>query len=1021
MRQFRSISLVVAALSAVSSCTFVGGGSDTDVLDRQAAMFERQGKSHEAAATRKQALDLYETRLDPNSPLLADALWHTGGNYVYEAGPMQLYQHQIEQARALLTQADQMLTRALAIYEKNFSPDDVHIAAAARSLGQVRILTGRFGDARELYARAIAIYEKREGPNAPTIADMLLESEWLYHGPEKHDAYVQMLKRAVTIREAANGPDGQRTADALERLGYFYMTYSKRYDLAEPLAKRVLDIREKSGPNSGGTVSALVGLAAVYAAQRRFDEAEGLYKRAATIQESLIGPDQVDVALNLNMLANMYYGNGRLSEAKDIYLRIQPIFERRLGSNDSNVASNLTSIAGVERRQGNFAQAKALLDRARAMRKLNNPPEGDFDVTNEYDFEMDYAFLYLNEGRYSDSEKSLRAARPSLEKETGALDPHRIIFHYIQARIYDGQDRQAEAMGEIRRALLIAGDRAKHLVGGRSSGMASERQEWRDYFYYTVDLGERLGVKVPPQRPTLTAETFEVAQYAETSSTEQAVANMAARSASSSDALANVVRARQDAQQEWRIIDDYLALAARESRNKRDLPGEEGMRRKLLALDQQLDAFDTRLARDFPQYTEIANPKPVPLAVAQKLLGHDEALLTYLVGDKESFLWVVRPSGGTLLRLSIGRKALDEVVGGLRGGLDPTLAKVTTVQNIPAFDVGAANALYQKIFAPAEPLLAGVRTLFVVPDGALQSVPLSVLVTQKPVTSIKDPTAYKSVPWLARRYAVTILPATSSLRALRTFAKAGHAAEPFVGYGDPNFRGESGDTRGVKIAKIFRGGQVNTTELRDLPRLPETAGELRAQAQALHSEPSSVHLGAEATVTAVKQANLSDTRVIAFATHGLVAGDLPALAEPALALSPPATPTPEDNGLLLASDVSQLKLNADWVVLSACNTAAPDGGHGAEGLSGLAKAFFYAGARSLLVSHWPVDSASAVKLTTGAFRELASDESLGRAEALRRSMISMIDQAVVDPNTAYQAHPMFWAPFVVVGEGGSGR
>jgi len=152
-----------------------------------------------------------------------------------------------------------------------------------------------------------------------------------------------------------------------------------------------------------------------------------------------------------------------------------------------------------------------------------------------------------------------------------------------------------------------------------------------------------------------------------------------------------------------------------------------------------------------------------------------------------------------------------------------------------------------------------------------------------------------------------------------------------------------------------------------------------------------------------------------------VAGDLPALSEPALALSPPATPTAEDNGLLTATVVSQLKLNADWVVLSACNTAAPDGGQGADGLSGLAKAFFYAGARSLLVSHWPVDSTSTVKLTTGAFRELEKDRSLGRAEALRRSMIAMIDQAPADPATAYQAHPMFWAPFIVVGEGGSGH
>jgi CHAT domain-containing protein len=148
---------------------------------------------------------------------------------------------------------------------------------------------------------------------------------------------------------------------------------------------------------------------------------------------------------------------------------------------------------------------------------------------------------------------------------------------------------------------------------------------------------------------------------------------------------------------------------------------------------------------------------------------------------------------------------------------------------------------------------------------------------------------------------------------------------------------------------------------------------LQAEAQALGAPPSSVYLRKDATVTKVKSLDLSDVRVVAFATHGLVAGDLPALAEPAVALTPPAEPTKEDDGLLRASDVPQLKLNADWVVLSACNTAAADGTPGAEGLSGLAKAFFHAGARSLLVSHWPVDSVATVKLTTSAFRALEND------------------------------------------------
>ena len=266
------------------------------------------------------------------------------------------------------------------------------------------------------------------------------------------------------------------------------------------------------------------------------------------------------------------------------------------------------------------------------------------------------------------------------------------------------------------------------------------------------------------------------------------------------------------------------------------------------------------------------------------------------------------------------------------------------------------------------------------------------------------------------------MPAVSSLVMLRRFAEARHGSKPFAGFGDPDFRGgkaEGIQIRGVQLANLFRGGAANVDGLRQLKPLPETADELKAEASILGAPRSSVHLRKDATVTKVKSLDLTDTRVVAFATHGLVAGELPVLAEPALALTLPAVPTKDDDGLLRASEVAQLKLNADWVLLSACNTAAADGTLGAEGLSGLAKAFFYAGARSLLVSHWPVDSNATVKLMTSAFNTLKRDPAMGRAEALRRAMLAMIDEADKSKDSANQAHPIYWAPFVVVGEGGS--
>jgi len=294
--------------------------------------------------------------------------------------------------------------------------------------------------------------------------------------------------------------------------------------------------------------------------------------------------------------------------------------------------------------------------------------------------------------------------------------------------------------------------------------------------------------------------------------------------------------------------------------------------------------------------------------------------------------------------------------------------------------------------------------------------------------------------WLAKSNAITVLPSVSSLKALREYAKTSHAAKPFVGFGNPllDGRGASDGLRAElararqqyaqtslpRIARLSgrdvnmprqRGGLVELADIRAQIPLPETADELCAVARALGVPESEIRLGARANEREIKR--LSDSgelaayRIVHFATHGVVAGELVTGAEPGLILTPPNEATPEDDGYLSASEIAGLKLDADWVILSACNTAA-GGAPGAEALSGMARAFFYAGTRSLLVSHWAVNSDSTVMLITKALAIMASDKSVGRAEAMRRSMLAMIESG--DPK---EAHPAYWAPFVVVGEG----
>jgi CHAT domain-containing protein len=297
------------------------------------------------------------------------------------------------------------------------------------------------------------------------------------------------------------------------------------------------------------------------------------------------------------------------------------------------------------------------------------------------------------------------------------------------------------------------------------------------------------------------------------------------------------------------------------------------------------------------------------------------------------------------------------------------------------------------------------------------------------------------------------MPSVSALRALRTTAVADTHREKLIGFGDPYFNLAQADeaaqaelvaanpppadpagTGGPELAAAppaaapplgLRSGLppgIFDVNLANLPRLPDTAEELRAIAAALGVDPgTTLKLGKDANERVVRATKLSAYRVVAFATHGLMADDIEGLDQPALALTAPRVAGITGTGFLTMEDILTLKLNADWVILSACNTGA-GAGEGAEAASGLGRAFFYAGARTLLVTNWSVHSQSARALIADVFRRLASDPKLTRTEALRRAMMGLLDGPGFVDDTGKTlftyAHPLFWAPYSVIGDGG---
>jgi CHAT domain-containing protein/tetratricopeptide (TPR) repeat protein len=902
--------------------------------------------------------------------------------------------------------AQRYFERALAGLQKWPNATAFDLAAAMDDLGDLYGLQGRFDDGERLLQQGLKLVEQAYGPGvqtAPNYAKILNDLGNLYRDAGRlHDAETA-FGRAIAAGRATRGEDHPNVAAAMGNLATVLENES-RFAEAEDLYKRTLATYEKLfGANHPTTAIGLNNLANVYADQGRALEAAGLQQRVLAIYERAFGPDSPDVARSLTNLANSYRDMGRKDEALPLYQRALGIMERKFGENSGPTALALGATGRVLQDDGRFEEAAQDFDRALQIDERVLGPEHP-EIVNDL---RSIGFLDIKTGNYSDARKRFERALTIAQAKLGS-GHHDTIATMINLAAVDSHDgKWPDALAMLRRA--SAAMNGQQAVGNNN-------EQFKRFTELDTDLMEAVW-HVADGRPDGAAsnEAFEAAQRAHETQAGAALAQMAARFGAGNDAMASVVRRQQDLKAALDNLDKRIATELGAPDGKRNDALIASLHAESARARQSFNETSAQIAREFPAYAELSSPAPLSVAQTQALLRPDEALVSFIsLGDK-SYVFAVTREGNVWRQIPLGDKAIGDRVSKLRLGLFDPAPDATP----KPFDLEASFELYSAIMGPVESMIAGKPKLLVVPTGALTSLPFHVLVTRKPDPAAAPDDRYRQAAWLLNDKAITVLPSVASLRALRSFAKTSRAIKPFIGFGDPQLqRSGNVDKRGAARSvqayqTYYKGTQVDIDRLRTgLPALPDTADELRAVAHDLGASDDDVKLGRAATVTTVKTLPLEQYRVIDFATHGLVAGEVSGLSEPALVLSLPDKPTAEDDGLLTASRIAKLNLDADWAVLSACNTAAGDK-PGAEGLSGLARAFFYAGARSLLVSHWPVDSEAAVKLTTGAFAELAKSPQIGRAEALRRSMRALI----ADHSSLHNADPSNWAPFVLVGEG----
>lgn len=717
---------------------------------------------------------------------------------------------------------------------------------------------------------------------------------------------------------------------------------------AEAIGRKAVDIAVARFGQSQQAVSYMVVVAKAQTLQGKTAEAIATSRSAADILTKGIGPDAQRTLMAREAYADALAASGDGQQALAILRDIETIRDGKLPPLHRDHIGGRDQLATLAFKLGDMATAKAAQTQAQALRRRSTFPAED-------------------------------VATLTGETRLGAIEAH-------------GGDKEG-ALKRVNAAVALLDKRLQQLsaAGRRRSGV---ELEIRAAYGWALDAAVTAGDE---------ALAFRLAQRMMESSAARAVQEEAARSAAGNPQLAELVRERQDAAIELEaLLDRQLRLAGRGA----DAATIEAVANERKAAAARLEQRTAALAAKAPQLVAPAGSEPLALDAVRASLEADEALLVAAVAEGRTTLFAVSREKVRMAAAPATAPQVAALVSRLRSGItpqgsaagatfalraaSPTRAAISDNVAAVSFDHDAAAKLYEILFPePVRVAIAGKPRLLIAANASLATLPLAVLAPAR-----SHPTM-RNARWLIRDHILVTLPSIASITADRSTG-AGRKVRSLFAVGAP-------DLMPAGTAMAFRSANM-ARQVQDLPALPATEAELRSFGRALAAPEQTILTGSRATEQAVRSADLTRANVLAFATHGLMAGDLDGLDEPALVM----TPGGSDDGLLTASEIMRLRLAADWVILSACNTAA-GGSSDDSGLAGVARAFLYAGGRNLLASHWAVRDDAAAYLSGETVRRYGRGEDPARA--LRETMLRMIDRHPFEG----AEQPINWAPFVYVG------
>jgi len=927
-------------------------------------------------------------------------------------------------------------------------------------LGKVLRISGYFDEALPLLETACEKIVEKKGEQSRPAIKRCIDYGITLSQLGRYDEGIDVLKKQLEYSEVLFSGEHPRAAYAAIQLGSAYQRVSRSTEAEKHLRDGLEIYLSKKGSAFRLTNLARFKLAKVFRSRGEYDKAERILRKAYVDFASKKGNQEHVLAFHLmTYLGRVLKEQGRFVEAEQLLKEGIEGKKATIGADSDKTIQTMLTLAAIYLDQKKSKQAEQIMLEiaanakdlsdtshfgirrnifwARTLLQLDKLDEAEaayikvkagMDSSNELSqrtmaINQGLGRTYYRKAQYEKAEPLLLEAVNIAEKLFGKDNPKTAHSKSYVAQNY-AKMKQFDKAVEVYREVMesnsgFLANRKTYSTSGRAQQEAATQRYLLSYMKLMVNAHQK-GIKLNAE-PVI--ESFAIAEASRSKSLQEAMLGQTARAAARNEYLSELVRREQDIRVRLGELEEqqieFVQTAASSGRKQGKRLEQE--RRELA---KELRKIGEEMSYQYPEYNRLINPKATQLSEVQKLLAPGELMLSYFVQKDRTLIWAIDKDGANLHVTNLAEKDIHARVQKIRAGLDLPIA---TLDDIPAYNTELAYELYKELIAPVGKQLEGVNNLIIVPHKALLSMPFGALVTAKTKVKPKKGSTifseYKKVPWLAKKFAVSIMPSATALVTMRTYAKNEPAEEPFIGFGDPIFGEAEGvidvvQTRGVRVAQR---AVINTRSIISLPNLPETRDELKKIALTLGATEENLYLGENANEQNVKDADLKNYRVVAFATHGLVAGDLDGLEQPALALTPPEKATEENDGLLQMGEVLGLNLNADWVVLSACNTASGDKSLANEGLTGLTQAFFYAGSRALLVSLWPVESTSTQQLTTAMFSAAKQDSSLGRAASLKAARASLINGKGYERDGKElfsYAHPIFWSAFIAVGEGG---